>query len=387
MKHVLVISFSDLAKDPRVRRQISFLSGPYRVTAAGLADPSLPGVDFIRLPGVTRGVYPAVVRRMSLALRRYNGYQAARHDLSAAVDQLRRLRFDVVVANDVDALPLAFMVRGSAKVVADLHEYAPREFEDRFSWRLLYMPYKEYLCRAYLPRCDAAMTVCDGIAGEYLDNFGIQCEVVTNAAPYVEIAPSPAKEEKIRLIHHGGAIPSRRIELMIRMMAFLDDRFSLTLMLVPNDRAYYDSLVRLAEGHSRVVFREPVPLAEIVPLINGYDVGVYILEPNSFNNKHALPNKFFEFIQARLAVAIGPSPEMARIVRKCDCGIVADDFAPQTLAARLNALTAERLDYHKNQAGRAAFELSAEGNRAKVLTLVSCLLEESGKGETNPCAE
>jgi hypothetical protein len=29
----------------------------------------------------------------------------------------------------------------------------------------------------------------------------------------------------------------------------------------------------------------------------------------------ALPNKFFEFIQARLAVAIWPSPEMSKITK------------------------------------------------------------------------
>ena len=77
----------------------------------------------------------------------------------------------------------------------------------------------------------------------------------------------------------------------------------------------------------------------IVDTIAQYDIGLFLLSPANFNYYHALPNKLFEFVQARLAVAIGPSPEMARIVNDHDLGIVAPDFEPTTMAAHLNALT------------------------------------------------
>jgi len=50
-------------------------------------------------------------------------------------------------------------------------------------------------------------------------------------------------------------------------------------------------------------------------------------------NLHALSDKLFEFIQACLADAIGPSPEMARIIHEDSCGIVADDRALSFVAA------------------------------------------------------
>ena len=40
-------------------------------------------------------------------------------------------------------------------------------------------------------------------------------------------------------------------------------------------------------------------VATIVRTINQFDLGVYLLPPVNFNSAHALPNKFFEFIQAR----------------------------------------------------------------------------------------
>lgn len=49
MQTVLVVSFTDLERDPRVNRQIRFVRDRYRVIAAGLADPRLPGVEFVPL--------------------------------------------------------------------------------------------------------------------------------------------------------------------------------------------------------------------------------------------------------------------------------------------------------------------------------------------------
>jgi len=45
---VLIISFSDLKRDPRVSRQIEALRHRYQVTAAGLEDPAVDGVRFVR---------------------------------------------------------------------------------------------------------------------------------------------------------------------------------------------------------------------------------------------------------------------------------------------------------------------------------------------------
>jgi hypothetical protein len=114
----------------------------------------------------------------------------------------------------------------------------------------------------------------------------------------------------------------------------------------------------------------PVATGEIAGFINQFDVGVYSLPPTNFNNQHALPNKFFEFIQARLAVVIAPSPEMARIVREFDLGVVAEDFSPESMAAAIKGLTMEKIRYFKTQSNKHAYELSAERNRERFLRLI-----------------
>ncbi|MFM7850377.1 MAG: glycosyltransferase, partial [Flammeovirgaceae bacterium] len=85
-------------------------------------------------------------------------------------------------------------------------------------------------------------------------------------------------------------------------------------------------------------------------------------------------NKLFDFIQARLAIAIGPTPEMAEIVNKYDIGVVAEDFTPQALAAKLKSITPERISQLKRNTLKTAEELTAEKNQRQLQNLLKTLL-------------
>jgi hypothetical protein len=284
--------------------------------------------------------------------------------------------YDLIVANEPDTWPLAFALRGNggARVLFDAHEYAPREFEEVPSWRFFYQRYRHYLCATFLPRADAVTTVCEGIAAEYERCFGVRPVVVMNAPPRRELTPSPVADDRVRMVHHGSAIRARRIEAMIEVVDHLDERFSLDLMLVGQDSTYLASLRELAASRPRVHFRDAVSMDRLPEETREYDVGLTLLEPTSFNHLHALPNKFFEFVQARLAVAIGPSPEMAGLVREHGCCVVSGDFRPEALAAELTALTPESLTRFKEHSHRAADVLCWEREGEKLLAVVSPLL-------------
>jgi len=115
-------------------------------------------------------------------------------------------------------------------------------------------------------------------------------------------------------------------------------------------------------------------MPEIAKNTNNYDIGLFLLSPDSFSYRMALPNKFFEFIQARLAVAIWPSPEMARLVKEYSCGIVSDDFSIESMAEKLNALSKEDIMAFKMNSHNAAGQLCAEKNKDKFLSIVEGLI-------------
>ena len=374
MQTVVVLSFSDLSRDPRVNRQIRFLSEAYEVVAVGLADPGVPGVDFVPVELRRRTTVAKLADGTRLLARRFESFYWRQHHIAQTLERLAGVRADVIVANEIDALPVALRIGGAcgARVIFDAHEYSPLELEDRLVFRLFFRRYREYLCRTYIPRVDGMMTVCESIAEAYERDTGVRPVVVFNAPDYEELEPvvRGSEDRTIRLVHHGGAHPSRKLENMIEMMRHLDGRFRLDFLLVPGPGGYLDALKRRAAGDERIRFLEPVPMRELPRFLNAYDVGVYILPPNSFNARFALPNKLFEYIQARLAVAVSPSPEMARVVREAGCGVVSRDFTAEAMAEALRSLDREQIEAYKRRSHEAARELSAERSRTTVLELV-----------------
>jgi glycosyltransferase involved in cell wall biosynthesis len=222
------------------------------------------------------------------------------------------------------------------------------------------------------------MVVSEGIAASYEREFGVRGVVVTNAPRFEELAPSEIGET-IRLVHFGWPNPERRLADTIDAMRLLDGRYSLDLFLKggdPSDR-HLTELKQRAAGDPRIRFRDPVPMRDLARVANPYDIGVFLLPPRHMHQEFTLPNKFFEYIQGRIVPAIGPSPEMARIVSEWDCGIVADDYTPAALADAIAGITRERLAELKENADRAARDLCAERNRPVVLDVVARALEEA----------
>ena len=161
-----------------------------------------------------------------------------------------------MLANDVEALPLAFRVADGAPVLFDAHEWAPAQYEHVRWWPLLMRPQVDALLRAHLPRVAGMMTVAPGIAERYEQHLRRALRVVTNAAPRADLSPTPP-HDPIRLLHHGGAQPERRLELMIEAVQRLNGRATLDLVLLPTNPGYLARL-RAAAEHGRA---DPVPRA------------------------------------------------------------------------------------------------------------------------------
>lgn len=372
---VLILSFTDHARDPRVNRQLRFLGERYRLVAAGTGDAGLPGVRFVALHAAAKGLGGRLVGASRLAARRYESYYWNTAAVRDALFRLREVHAALIVANDLETLPLALRLAAGAPVLFDAHEYAPLEFEDQLSFRLLHRPFREHLVRRYVPQVAAMTTVCERIAEEYERDSGVRPRVVWNAPDATLLDPAPvAADGPLRLVHHGGAQRSRRLELMLQAMRALDDRFELHLVLMGNDRDYLRELRREAADDPRIRFHDPVPMLELPRFLNRFDVGVFLLPPVNFNYRFALPNKLFEFVQARLAVAIGPSPEMARLVERHALGVIAEDFSPQAFARRLRSLDAPSVAQFKRNADAAAAELSSAPGRRTWLELAALAL-------------
>lgn len=367
----LVVSFSDIGRDARVLRQIDVVAELYDVTVVGFGSIEDPRVEMITLwdPRRSRGRLGTALAKMTdavrLILRRFRSAYYARPGVRQAQSALAHRQFDVVVANDVDALPVVCDTIQGAPIVLDAHEYSPEQHH-RPLWRLLRRPEIMWICREYLERVAESMTIGEALATRWSEDFGLRPSVHRNVPGFVGLQPRPVDPSRMHLVHHGAAQPSREIERLIELVDLLDERFFLHLMLLPSDPRYFEKVLARAEQHPRVEIMDPVRPFEVVATIQAYDIGVYLHPPHSFNAEYSLPNKLFDFIQARLAVAIGPSVEMARVVQRYGLGVVAESFDAVDLAASLADVTPEQLAEWKWASHEAAKELCAE-REAEVL--------------------
>jgi glycosyltransferase involved in cell wall biosynthesis len=278
--------------------------------------------------------------------------------------------WDVVIAHDLKALDLSFMLRPERGVVLDLHEYAPRQEEHSRVWRWLLAPYFRWMCRTKVPLVAEVVTVGQGIADEYQSQFGFHSTVVVNATPFAALEPASVAAP-IRLVHSGGVAVQRRLDIMIRGVRQSSANVTLDLFLVGGESRLMSELKSLAEDDPRIRFREPVAYADLVQTLNGYDIGLSIFPPTTFNLAWCLPNKFFDYVQARLGVIVGPSPEMKKIVDDLGMGLVLPDFEPSSLATALEALTPGRVKSWKASSDQHARELASESQASIWETLIA----------------
>lgn len=380
-KTILIISFSHLQKDPRVLRQVQALSSDYNLYTIGLSpvNTTIPNL----LHSYNRNNLFFKLLRVVLSITKlFNCYLAIVLKQYQLDKQFKKIHFDLILCNDVDALPLGFAISNKKiPVWADLHEYSPREFENSFLWRLYFQSYKIWLCRKYLPLVNYISVVCNGIAKEYEKNFNITTNsIITNAAFYHADLKPIIPKSPIKIIHHGAAMPNRKIEVMIDMMQYLGNEYELNMMLVVNGESQHDYLDKLRtkalDVGKKIHFLETVSTNQIPMLINSFDIGLYILEPSGFNELYALPNKFFEFIQARLCLAVSPNPEMSSIVNQSKLGIVSKDYTAQSMATAIEQLSLEDIFAYKSNADLYAWEYSADKNIQHMQAIVKSLLDK-----------
>lgn len=373
---ILVLSFSRIAGDARVLRHVQVLAEGGEVTTCGYGPAPQGAHDHVPVEDGLASLPQTPAGVALLAARRYAAAERAAPAVRQALQRLAGRRFDLVVANDARSLPVALDVAAGAPVWADMHEWAPQERTQDWRWRLLVAPFADALCRRYLPRCAATTTVAGAIARMYSDRYGVPCEVVRNTPGYQELEPTPVAGDRVRMVHSGGSVPGRSIETLLEVTAALPERFTLDLYLVPGGDGgrYHRRLSSMAARCERIRMQEPVPPASLPAVLNRYDVGLVSLPPLTVNAVNALPNKFFDYVQARLAVVVPPLHEMASLVRRHGLGAVTTGPGTAPLAATLRQLDEGSLARCKQAASVAARELSSQADRQVVLGIVSRLL-------------
>lgn len=406
-----ILCLSAIADDPRVRRQGDlFAAAGWEVVAIGLsgARSSSPNWACFAIednatarprPGLSLSlpakygwsVPPDLARRgtqLSRGISRLAEIARLIHDhtyadtiywrMNPVFDRVYRLarlqQVDLWVANDWTTLPIARLLSAEQGVPYgyDTHELAVDEHAQNWLWRIGQRPIIAAIESAGIRAASFVTCVSDGIADRLTEIHGLETRptVIRNMPMYSPQAFHPCGQT-VKVLYHGAVFAGRGLEACIRSVALWRREFHLTIR-GPSTPGYLQQLMAecLAAGvEERVTFDEPVPMTEMVARANGFDVGLFALPDHSLQNLYVLPNKFFEYTMAGLALCVSDLPEMTRLLRQYDLGTLIPAVTPEAIAAAINSLDRAGIDRFKHNALAAARELNWQAEGGELVAL------------------
>jgi glycosyltransferase involved in cell wall biosynthesis len=301
--------------------------------------------------------------------------------------QFRGVGARLVHANDLNVLLAGYLLARAwrAPLIYDSHELWTQLDEE---WSPLLRALLALLEGPLLRRADAVVTVNTPIAEELARTYHAPLPLVVMNCPELPEesniqAPADAAQAAqpgmpLAVIYQGMLnYQGRGLEGLIDAATQVS---GITLAL-RGPGALRDALQqRIADrGATNVRLLPPVPMADLVRALAGYDVGVVSYLPQSKNFLFSSPNKLFEYMMAGLAVVCSDLPVLREVVSTADCGILYPPGDVKALAEALHALACDpaRLARYKENARRAARErYNATVEEGRVLQLYARLLAQ-----------
>jgi hypothetical protein len=369
MNHkTLILTKRKLCKAPRVRKEIDCLHAKSAITVVGYSNPNIVNVTFIDYKSLL--MTGKIKRRFNKFKRswskRFNknvlrnvsdlSHKNYQRQISLIIEKIKP---DVIIIHEPEWLPFVTTDDRAYKVIFNAHEYYPKQVETA-EWQKKFGIYYKELYANYLKKVDLLINVSDGIAAKCLKEYGKSSIVINNAGEYVDAKPKSSNAEPIRIVYHGAATPARNLENIIHAVSQFPEKFSLDLMVDDNINDYVVHLRQLAADATNINVLEQVPYEKITMQLQKYDLGIHLLPDTCFNHRHALPNKVFEYIQARLGLIVSPLPEMEKLVARHGIGIVTNGESKQDCIDALANISITDVEKFKHASHDAASLINAK---------------------------
>jgi glycosyltransferase involved in cell wall biosynthesis len=254
---------------------------------------------------------------------------------------LLKVPVDIIVSNDLDTLPACWLAAKIRKkvLVFDSHELFTEIPE------LLHRPLVKNIWRIHerllLPGIDLGYTVSKPIRDYYHTKYKKEFELIRNVSLFrFDIEYKEDYQETI-ILYQGSVNIGRGLELMIKALPNISNS-KLWIIGQGDILNKLKKLVVELKLETRVVFFGRIRLDELWKYTIKAHIGISLEEDLGLNYRYALPNKIFDYIQARIPVIVSDLPEMQKLVEKYQVGKVLRSRSPEALAELVNDIRADK---------------------------------------------
>ena len=371
MKISIIVSNS-LKKDPRVIKQIKVaLAAGHEVQFVGYRDENLDrsfldqlgcrydivdlGDDYI---GQLHSVYKKIRRRL------------ARQPM--AIRFICDFRPDVIHANDFDMLGLAYRAAKKCKagVVYDSHEiFAENIGIAEHKWT------KNQIIRSenrLVHKIDRMISVSNAAADYFETKYSICRPTVITNCPMKNTLPLKEKTQGVfEVVYQGLMVRGRGYEEFANAAKYLPEGICLKLRGYGSLEQQLRTMVKKENLSEKVLFDQPVEVAELVQAASASHVGAVLTRPVNLNFLLSVSNKVFEYAAAGLPVIMSDVPEHRYLNEKYHFGMILDEVTPQKIAEAILYLYQNKEVYQTmaKNAKKMSEEMNWEAESKKLLEI------------------
>jgi len=254
------------------------------------------------------------------------------------------LKKDVLLANDLDTLLPNYLVSKlfSIPLVYDSHELFTEvpELTSRPRVQKVWLNIEKYIFK----RLKKVYTVNKSIADIYAKKYNVSVKVVRNIAP--TFADKPINEDfkkkvkgvkKMLILQGSGINTDRGAEETVQMMQYLDN----CILYIIGGGDVFENLKKLVVDLSlsnKVIIKDKMPYQKLMRYTQIADLGLSLDKDTNLNYKYSLPNKIFDYIQAKTPLLVSNRKEVAKLVLKNNIGEVATSLKPRDLAKQVKSI-------------------------------------------------
>lgn len=326
MINVIHITHTDIRNDWRIRKEIISLSKNSLYNLLGIGIDHGYNVNFPSDQISSRNV--GKINRKNIFLYFFTSLIAC---IKMLKELLKMKNINILHCHDTPALLIGYLIKLQKKdirIIYDSHELQSNKAGQSFFFKVCTILIEKLI----LKNIDGLITVSPSILNWYKDNYDISnCfnALVFNAPNYIENIEVEDVRSKLNLpinsklySYVGLLIKERGVEDILEAFKTLPKEH----VIIFFGKGELEKLIEFESSrHGNIFYFGNVPNTHLHSYLSQLQYGLCTIENASLSDFYALPNKFFECVNANLTVIVPDFPDLACAVNKNNLGYVIKD--------------------------------------------------------------
>ena len=239
---------------------------------------------------------------------------------------------DVYHCHEPDSLMIGVLLKSlkGKRIIYDIHEHWPSEIA--YGWLKIKNKISDRVVQLIALRielffskfADCLIAVSDSVAERFKKRTK-SLYVIPNV-PLTTIFEFDEVKEDSEIVQMGGGLQSfHGVNESIHAIAKIKNKYpDIKFKIIGSILVDINSTIKKHSLENNIIFTGYLPYKDMYKEISRGKIGLLILKSDFYNSYIGLPNKLFDYMLCGLPVVASNFPEIRKVVKEADCGILVD---------------------------------------------------------------